>query len=350
MVDSSDEHAISNEDEDFELESKVIFADSGQESMRIDKFLSDRLPNTSRNRIQNSMKAGCVLVNGKQVKPNFKVKAHDEITLFLPKKEEEELNLKPENIPLDIIFEDDHLLVINKQAGLVCHPGHGNKSGTLVNGLLYHIQNLPTRDQIDRPGIVHRLDKLTTGIMVIAKSDLAMSHLAKQFFDRSSDRLYQALVWGEPSEEEGIIEGHIGRSMKDRKVMSVYPDGSFGKTAKTRYRILEKFGYVTLVECKLDTGRTHQIRAHFKHIGHPLFGDITYGGDRILKGTTFNKYKQFVQNCFGLLPRQALHAKTLSFDHPESGERMSFDSELPKDMQSVLHKWRTYVSHREENS
>lgn len=335
-----------DEDDDVEIQEIKFVADKGQEALRIDKFLIDRVSNTSRTKIQNTAKAGCIYVNGAAVKSNYKVKSGDEILIYLTKPEEE-VGLIAENIPLDIVHEDNHVLVLNKNAGLVCHPGYSNKTGTLVNALLYHFENLPTRGQEDRPGIVHRLDKLTTGIMVVAKTELAMSHLAKQFFNRTTNRLYYALIWGEPEEEEGVIEGNIGRSLKDRKIMSVFEDGSLGKPAKTRYKVIEKFGYVTLVQCKLETGRTHQIRAHFKHIGHPLFGDPTYGGNRILKGTTFTKYKQFVDNCFQLLPRQALHAKTLGFEHPESGEFMNFDSELPQDMQDVLTKWRSYAIHKQ---
>ena len=335
-----------DEDDDVEIQEIKFVADKGQEALRIDKFLIDRVSNTSRTKIQNTAKAGCIYVNGAAVKSNYKVKSGDEILIYLTKPEEE-VGLIAENIPLDIVHEDNHVLVLNKNAGLVCHPGYSNKTGTLVNALLYHFENLPTRGQEDRPGIVHRLDKLTTGIMVVAKTELAMSHLAKQFFNRTTNRLYYALIWGEPEEEEGVIEGNIGRSLKDRKIMSVFEDGTLGKPAKTRYKIIEKFGYVTLVQCKLETGRTHQIRAHFKHIGHPLFGDPTYGGNRILKGTTFTKYKQFVDNCFQLLPRQALHAKTLGFEHPESGEFMNFDSELPQDMQDVLTKWRSYAIHKQ---
>ncbi|MCB0480511.1 MAG: RluA family pseudouridine synthase [Flavobacteriales bacterium] len=335
-----------SEDDDIELQELTFVADKGQEPLRIDKFLIDRVSNTSRNRIQNAAKSNCIIVNGSIVKSNYKVRPGDQILVYMTKPEQE-TSLRPEDIPLDIVFEDEQVLVINKPAGLVCHPGYGNKSGTLVNALLYHLENLPTRDQEDRPGIVHRLDKMTTGIMVVAKTELAMTHLARQFFNRTSQRFYYALIWGEPPVEEGIIEGHIGRSLKDRKIMTVFDDESFGKPAVTRYKIIEKFGYVTLVQCKLETGRTHQIRAHFKSIGHPLFGDITYGGDRILKGTTFAKYKQFVENCFKLLPRQALHAKTLGFEHPTTGKFLHFNSDLPSDMEMVLDKWRNYAVHQQ---
>ena len=324
-----------------------IVADKGQAVLRIDKFLSDRLPNSSRNKIQQAAAEGNIIVNGIVVKPNYKVKPDDEISIQLPYPPRE-TELTPENIPLNIIYEDDTLLVINKPAEMVVHPGYGNWEGTLVNALIYHFQNLPeAKGNEGRPGLVHRLDKNTTGIMVIAKTEQALKHLSQQFFDRTSDRRYQALVWGDLKEDEGKIEGNIWRSHKNRKVMDVFPEGDIGKTAITNYKVLKRFGYVTLVEYKLDTGRTHQIRVHSKWIGHPLFNDHEYGGNRILKGTTFTKYKQFVENCFQLLPRQALHAKTLAFTHPKTGDRMEFSSELPDDMQSVLDKWKRYLIGRE---
>ncbi|KAA3645613.1 MAG: RluA family pseudouridine synthase [Bacteroidetes bacterium] len=324
-----------------------IIADKGQAVLRIDKFLSDRLPNSSRNKIQQAAHAGNVVVNGVVVKPNYKVKPMDEVSIVMPYPPRE-TELIPENIPLDIVFEDDTLLVLNKPSEMVVHPGFGNQSGTLVNALIYHFQNLPEADGSEnRPGLVHRLDKNTTGIMVIAKTEHALTHLAKQFYDRTSDRRYQALVWGDIKEDEGKIEGNIWRSLKNRKIMDVFPEGDIGKTAITNFKVLKRFGYVTLVEYKLDTGRTHQIRVHSKWTGHPLFNDADYGGDRILKGTSFTKYKQFIDNCFQLLPRQALHAKTLSFTHPKTGERMEFDSELPADMQAVLDKWDRYIMGRE---
>lgn len=324
-----------------------IVADPGQEPLRIDKFLIDRIPNTSRNKLQAAARNGNILVNQNVVKPNYKVKPDDEISIVLPYPVRE-IELIPENIPLDIVYEDDDLVVLNKTAGMVVHPGYGNYSGTLVNALIYHFDNLPQKknDFDGRPGLVHRLDKLTTGLMVVAKSEDALTKLAKQFFDRTIERKYNALVWGDLEEDEGLVEGHIGRSLKNRKVMSVFPDGDYGKQALTRYKVLKRYGYVTLVECKLETGRTHQIRAHFRYLRHPLFNDMEYGGNKILKGTTFTKYKQFVQNCFDLLPRQALHAKTLGFTHPATGEFMQFDSELPEDMQAVLVKWETYTSAR----
>jgi len=323
-------------------------ADKGQSVLRLDKFLSDLMPNASRTKIQDLAKNGNILVNDQTQKPNYKVKPGDEISVVMPYPVRE-IELKPENIPLEVIYEDDSLVVINKQAGLVVHPGYGNFDGTLVNALLYHFEKLAQKaDEPDRPGLVHRLDKDTSGVMVIAKTEKALTHLSKQFFDRTNDRRYYALVWGDFNEDEGIIEGHIGRSHKDRKVMDVFEEGEFGKPAKTRYKVLERFGYVTLVECKLESGRTHQIRAHFKHIKHPLFADPTYGGNKILKGTTFTKYKQFIQNNFSILNRQALHAKKLSFTHPTTGEWMEFESDLPDDFQQVLEKWRIYISSRKD--
>lgn len=320
-------------------------AEKGQKPLRVDKFICNLLENTTRNKIQKSADAGYVHVNGEPVKSNYKVKPGDIVTLEMehPKRE---IELIAEDIPLNIIHEDEDLIVINKQAGLVVHPGHGNYSGTLVNALLHHFQNLPTANGEDRPGLVHRLDKLTSGIMVIAKNEQAMAHLADQFFQRTTERRYRALVWGNFEEEEGTVVGHIGRSLKNRQVQTVFPEGDYGKHAVTHYKVLERLGYVTLIECKLETGRTHQIRVHMQHEGHPLFNDPEYGGDRILKGTTFTKYKQFVENCFKALPRQALHAKSLGFKHPRTGEWMHFDSELPDDMALVLEKWRTYAAHQ----
>jgi len=324
-----------------------IVADKGQAVIRIDKFLTDKLANSSRNKIQQAAADGNIMVNGVVVKTNYKVKPEDEISIQLPYPPRE-TEILPENIPLDIIYEDDTLLVINKPSEMVVHPGYGNWDGTLVNALIYHFQNLPEAvGNEGRPGLVHRLDKNTTGIMVIAKTEHALTHLSKQFFDRTSDRRYQALVWGDVKEDEGKIEGNIWRSHKNRKIMDVFPEGDIGKTAITNYKVLKRYGYVTLVEYKLDTGRTHQIRIHSKWIGHPLFNDPEYGGDRVLKGTTFTKYKQFVENCFKILPRQALHAKTLAFTHPKTKEWMEFNSELPEDMQQVLDKWERYLMGRE---
>lgn len=322
-----------------------IKADKGQALLRIDKFLMDRVGNTSRNKIQVAAHNGNILVNGEAVKPNYRVKPFDDISIVLPHPVRE-IELIPENIPLNIVYEDDTFLIVNKQPGLVVHPGYGNYTGTLVNGLIYHFNNLPQPkgSDVPRPGLVHRIDKLTSGLMVIAKTDDALTNLSKQFFDRTIDRRYNAIVWGNVEEDEGFIEGNLARSLKDRKVMDVYEDGVTGKYALTRYKVLERFGYVTLVECKLETGRTHQIRVHFQHIRHSLFSDPEYGGDKILYGTTFPKYKQFVENCFKILPRQALHAKTLEFEHPVTKEWMKFNSELPDDMVAVLEKFRTYTA------
>lgn len=318
--------------------------DPGQEIVRIDKYLLDRLANTSRNKIQNSAKDGNILVNGEKVKQNYKVKPNDEISIVLPYPVRE-IELIPQDIPLEIHYEDNTLLVVNKPSNMVVHPGYGNYKGTLVNALVYHFENLPHRiqDYFGRPGLVHRLDKHTTGLMVVAKTEHALNSLAKQFYDRTTERRYHALVWGDV-QEDGTITGNLGRSLKNRKLMTVFPDGDFGKHAVTHYKILEKFGLVTLVECKLETGRTHQIRAHMKHIGHPLFNDLEYGGDRIVKGTTSAKYKKFIENCFELIPGQALHAKTLGFTHPDTKEFMQFNSELPQGFQEILRKWRSYVS------
>lgn len=319
-----------------------IVADRGQQLLRIDKFLMDRLPNTSRNKLQQAAKSGYILVNGKAVKPNYRIKPADIVTVELPHPVRV-LELIGQDIPLDIVHEDSECVVINKQAGLVVHPGYGNYSGTLVNGLIFHFDHMPQRfdGTIPRPGLVHRLDKNTSGIMVVGKTDEALTHLSLQFYERTTDRRYHALVWGD-LEKDGTIIGNVGRSLKNRKVMDVFQNPEIGKHAVTHYRVLERFGYVTLVECKLETGRTHQIRVHMKHIGHPLFNDPEYGGDKILKGTTFAKYKQFVENCFEICPRHALHAKSLAFDHPASGQRLTFNSELPDDMTAVLAKWRAY--------
>lgn len=317
--------------------------DPGQEVLRIDKFLLDRLPNTSRNKIQFAAKNRNVLVNKLPVKPNYRVKPKDEVSIVMPYPVRE-IELIPENIPIDIVYEDEYLALVNKPSNMVVHPGYGNYSGTLVNAMVYHFDNLPNKihDYFGRPGLVHRLDKNTTGIMVIAKTELALSNLAKQFADRTTERRYHALVWGDVL-EDGTVTGHIGRSLKNRKVMSVFPDGEYGKHAVTHYKVLERFGLVTLIECKLETGRTHQIRAHMKHIGHPLFNDNEYGGDKIVRGTTHSKYKKFIENCFELIPGQALHAKTLGFSHPYTNEFMQFDSELVEGFQKILEKWRTYT-------
>lgn len=332
-----------NEDLEFESEQEEELyehhrfkVDPGQEMIRIDKFLIDRLANTSRNKIQIAAKNGNIYVNGGKVKQNYRVKPGDEIAIVLPYPIRE-LKLIPQNIPIDIIYEDNECLVVNKPANMVVHPGYGNYSGTLVNALVYHFDNLPKppKDYYGRPGLVHRIDKHTTGLLVIAKTEIALTDLAAQFFDRTTERLYYALVWGD-IEKEGTIMGNIGRSQKNRKVMAVYPNGDHGKHAVTHFKVLERFGPVTLVECKLETGRTHQIRVHFQHIGHPLFNDLEYGGNKILKGTSSSNYTKFIQNCFDLIPGQALHAKTLGFRHPITKDFLRFESELPKDFQRLL--------------
>lgn len=323
-----------------------IVVDKGQQVMRIDKYLVNRMMNVSRSKIQSAAEAGNILVNEQAVKSNYRIKPGQIISIVLPHPPRD-TEILPEDIPLNVVFEDEHILVINKSAGLVVHPGVGNHTGTLINALYYYYRDLPLFQTGDmRPGLVHRLDKNTSGIMLIAKTETALNRLAKQFYDRTTSRRYLALVWGSLEEEEGRIEGHIGRDIRDRTKMAVFADGSQGKPAVTHYRLMERLGYLSLVECRLETGRTHQIRVHFKHIKHPLFNDETYGGDQILKGTTFTKYKQFVQNCFQALPRHALHAKSLGFVHPASGEKMFFDSELPEDMMQVIEKWRRYTGGR----
>ena len=318
-------------------------AAKGQEPLRVDKFLMNFIENATRNKIQQAAKQGHIWVNGDIVKQNYKVKPGDEVKVLFEHPPYEFL-LTPEDIPLDIVYEDDVLLVVNKPAGMVVHPGHGNYSGTLINALVHHFENLP-KNSSERPGLVHRIDKDTSGLLVIAKTEAAMAHLANQFFEKTSEREYVALVWGNVENDEGTVEGPIGRNPKNRLQMMVFPEGEQGKEAITHYKVLERLGYVTLVSCRLETGRTHQIRVHMKHIGHTLFNDERYGGDKILKGTTFTKYKQFVENAFKVLPRQALHAKTLGFQHPVSGEFMRFDSELPDDMVACIEKWRNYAKH-----
>jgi len=330
-----------NEDELFEHHK--FLASRGQEPLRVDKFLMNFIENATRNKIQQAAKDGHIWVNDKIVKQNYKVKAGDEVKVLF-EHPPHELLLTPEDIPLEIVYEDGVLLVVNKPAGMVVHPGHGNYSGTLINALLFHVKDLP-KNSNERPGLVHRIDKDTSGLLVIAKTETAMTHLAKQFFDKSSEREYVALVWGNVEDDSGTIEGNIGRNPKNRLQMQVFSEGDQGKEAITHYKVLERLGYVTLVSCSLETGRTHQIRVHMKHIGHTLFNDERYGGDKILKGTTFTKYKQFVDNAFKILPRQALHAKTLGFVHPVTGERMRFDSEIPEDMANCIAKWRDYAKH-----
>lgn len=318
-------------------------ADPGQEVIRIDKFLIDRMPNTSRNKVQVAAKSGNILVNEQKVKQNYRVKPGDNVSIVMPYPVRE-IELIPQDIPLDIHYEDDQLIVINKPSNMVVHPGYGNYTGTLVNALVYHFDHLPQRSQdyYGRPGLVHRLDKHTTGLMVVAKTEETLTNLAKQFYDRTTERRYNALVWGD-IEQDGTIIGNLGRSPKNRKVMTVFEDESQGKHAVTHYKVLKRFGLVTLVECKLETGRTHQIRVHMKHIGHPLFNDLEYGGDKILKGTRSTSYTRFIENCFELIPGQALHAKTLGFFHPILKKQLQFDSSLPFGFQSVIDKWEKYV-------
>lgn len=346
MEDYIEEHDDLEEGEMFEHYRLTV--DPGQSLLRIDKFLSNRINNASRSRLQAAAEAGSILVNNLPVRSNYRVKPLDEISIVMdyPK---HELKIIPEDIPLDIVYEDEHLIVVNKQAGLVVHPGHGNYTGTLVNALAWYLRDLPMFNSTDsRPGLVHRIDKDTSGLLVVAKTEQARNRLALQFFEKTSERLYHALVWGNINDNEGTITGNIGRSLKNRQVFTVYPEGDYGKHAVTHYKVLKRIGYVSLVECRLETGRTHQIRVHMKHINHPLFNDANYGGDKILKGTTYTKYRQFIQNCFKILPRQALHAKTLGFVHPATGNIMQFDSELPADMYTVIEKWENYISNRHE--
>lgn len=317
-------------------------ADKGQQPLRVDKYLMNYIEKATRNKIQTAAKQGNIYVNDVAVKSNYKVKPGDVVQVMFTHPPYEFL-LTPENIPLDIVYEDDALLVVNKPAGMVVHPGHGNYNGTLINALVYHFENLPNNSS-ERPGLVHRIDKDTSGLLVVAKTEQAMTHLSKQFFKKTSEREYVALVWGNVAEDQGTIEGNIGRHPKNRLQNTVFlgEEAEKGKPAITHYKVLERLGYVSLVSCRLETGRTHQIRVHLKHIGHTLFNDERYGGEKILKGTTFTKYKQFVENCFKLLPRQALHARTLGFNHPETGEFMRFSSPIPKDMTLCIEKWRKY--------
>jgi 23S rRNA pseudouridine1911/1915/1917 synthase len=339
---SQEPELVEQEEQDL-FEHLRIIVDKGQSLLRIDKFLMHRVENASRNRIQNAIELGNVLVNDKQIKSSYKVKPLDVISVVLPHPPRD-TEVYPEDIPLDIVYEDDDVLVVNKPAGLVVHPGYNNYTGTLVNGLVYHFQQLPTLPGNDgRPGLVHRIDKDTSGLLLISKNERAMTWLARQFFEHTITRQYLALVWGD-LEQDGTVTGYIGRSVNDRRVMAIYDDPEKGKWAVTHYKVLERMTYVTLIECQLETGRTHQIRAHMKHIGHPLFSDATYGGDKILKGTTFSKYKQFVENCFQLMPRQALHAQTLGFVHPTTRKRVHFEAPLPQDFESVLEKWRKYIA------
>lgn len=343
-----------SEEEQSLFEHHNIKVAKGQVMLRIDKFIQTQVANSTRTKIQNACEAGLVLVNGKPVKSNYKIKPLDEISIMLtvPPRNVEVI---PENIPIDIIYEDEFIVLVNKKPGMVVHPAYGNYTGTLVNALAYHFDNLPKNKTklnndlyLERPGLVHRIDKNTSGILIIAKTELAMTRLAKDFYDRTMDRKYYAICWGDLKDEQGTIVANVGRNLKNRKVMDAFPpDSEHGKHAVTHYKVLERLGFITLVECKLETGRTHQIRVHFKSIGHPLFNDNEYGGDIILKGYNTAKYRQFVQNCFEILPRQALHAKTLGITHPITGEKLFFDSEMPDDMRLMLEKWRKYMSDKD---
>ncbi|GGH03047.1 RluA family pseudouridine synthase [Mucilaginibacter phyllosphaerae] len=337
-----DDTAIIDSDEQDLFEHLRVVVDKGQSLLRIDKFLMHRVENASRNRIQNAIEAGNVLVNDKPAKSSYKVKPQDVISVVLPHPPRD-TEVYPEDLPINIVYEDNDVLIVNKTAGMVVHPGYNNYTGTLVNALVYHFNQLPTLPGNDgRPGLVHRIDKDTSGLLLISKNERSMNYLAKQFYDHTINRKYIALAWGDIA-EDGTVSGYIGRSVNDRRVMSIYDDPEKGKWAVTHYKVLERMGYVTLIECKLETGRTHQIRAHMKHIGHPLFSDAMYGGDKILKGTVFSKYRQFVDNCFEIMPRQALHAQSLGFLHPSLKKDIYFEAPLPADFEGVLEKWRKYV-------
>lgn len=354
----TEEHSLDNDllDDDFDLQDEStdggdglyehfrFVADKGQQLLRVDKFLVSRLEKSSRNRVQQAADAGCIIVNGKPVKSNYRVKPLDVVSVVMDRPRYE-LEIIPENIPLDIVYEDDQLLVVNKPAGLVVHPGHGNYSGTLVNALAWHFKDNPDYDVADpRMGLVHRIDKDTSGLLVVAKTPDAKTHLGKQFFNKTTKREYVAVVWGVPEPAEGTVTGNVGRSPKDRLQMTVFPDGSQGKHAVTHYKVLEDMGYVSVVRCVLETGRTHQIRVHMKYKGHPLLNDVRYGGDEILRGERSASYRKFVENCFAICPRHALHARTLGFVHPVTGQEMFFSSEIPSDMTAMIEKWRTYTS------
>jgi len=350
----NDELEIEKEEPAEELyERKLFKVDAGQQPLRIDKWIQQRIENASRNKVQQAIDTGFLTVNGKEIKSNYKIKPGDEIILlrFI---HPEYTELKAENIPLNIVYEDDDVMVINKEPNMVVHPGVGNYTGTLLNGIAYHLlQQNPnlTEEDLPRYGLVHRIDKNTTGLIAVAKTAEAAAHLAKQFFNHTVQRKYIALAWGNIEKDEGTIEAHVGRHQRHRKMFEAYPEGEVGKHAITHYKVIERFNYVTLVECKLETGRTHQIRVHMKHIGHTLFNDAEYGGDKILKGTVFTKYKQFVDNCFEVCPRVALHAATLGFIHPATNKELFFEAPLPDDMKSLIEKWRGYVSkvkHNEE--
>ncbi len=344
MAEDFDDIELSADDGDSGLYEHFRFvADKGQQLLRVDKFLVSRLEKSSRNRIQQAADAGCILVNGKPVKSNYRVKPLDVVSVVMDRPRYE-LEIIPEDIPLDIVYEDAHLLVVNKPPGLVVHPGHGNYTGTLVNALAWHFRDNPDYDVNDpRMGLVHRIDKDTSGLLVVAKTPDAKTHLGKQFFNKTTRREYVAVVWGVPAPQKGTVTGNIGRNPKDRLQMTVFPDGSEGKHAVTHYEVMEPIGYVSVVRCRLETGRTHQIRVHMKYIGHPLLNDSRYGGDEILRGERTAKYRQFVENCFKICPRQALHARTLGFVHPETGQEMFFESEVPSDMVQMIERWRTYA-------
>lgn len=333
----------SEEKEDELYEHYRFVADKGQSPIRLDKFLMDRIQNSTRSRIQAAIEAGSVQLNDQPTKNSYKIKPSDVVRVLLSTPPRIDV-VQPENIPLDIVYEDDELLVVNKAAGMVVHPAFANYTGTLVNALAYHFQNLPTgRNGTGRPGLVHRIDKDTSGLLVIAKTEYAMAHLAKQFFDHSIERTYIAIIWGQPDKNEGTVNVHLGRSLRDRRIVDPFPDASQGKHAITHYKVLKPMYYISQIQCNLETGRTHQIRAHMKYIGHPLFNDATYGGSRIVKGTTFAKYAQFVENCFKVLPRQALHAKSLGFIHPTIKEKMFFETPLPTEFTDLLEKWERYL-------
>jgi 23S rRNA pseudouridine1911/1915/1917 synthase len=334
-----------NESGDELYERFTFKTDKGQEPLRIDKYLMNRIEGATRNKLQQAINNGMVLVNGKAVRPNYKIKALEEVIVYSDMSPEE-TDVVPEKLPLDIAYEDNDLMLINKPAGMVVHPGSGNYTGTLLNGVAWYLQQQNpslSEETLPRFGLVHRIDKNTSGLLVLAKTDLAMRTLAKQFFDHTISRKYVALVWGDLKQDQGTIIAHVGRHQRFRKLFEAYPEGDHGKEAITHYKVLERFGYVTMVECVLETGRTHQIRVHMKYLGHPLFNDDFYGGDKIVKGTVYAKYKQFVDNCFAICPRQALHAKTLGFTHPSTGATMYFDTDLPDDMKKVIEKWRGYV-------
>ena len=337
------EQIINNNETNQQLYEHYNFIiDLNQSTIRIDKFLYDTLPNVTRNKLQEAIKNGFIKVNEKKIKSSYKIKANDKIIVSLPKPPRNK-DIEPENLPLNIVFEDDDILIINKEAGMVVHPAHQNWNGTLVNALIYHFKNLPEmKNNEGRPGLVHRIDKETSGLLVIAKTEIAMNNLSKQFYDHTIQRKYQALIWGTPNKEKGTINTNLGRSFKDRRIIDAFADNTFGKKAITHYKVIEQYHYISLIECELETGRTHQIRAHMKHIGHPIFNDKTYGGDRVVKGNKFTNYKKFVENNFKLMPRQGLHAKSLGFIHPTTNQKVIFESELPEDFLGVIDRWKNY--------